>query len=96
MHTAKLLRDYLQILLLFIFPAILSAQVTSINVSGTIIDSGNGETLIGATVYEAVSQSGTSTNEYGFYSLTIPTGVDSVSIDFSYVGFQSISRKIFT
>ncbi len=86
--------------LLFILPAlslpcILASQETlSVNVSGTIVDAENGETLIGATVYEAASQSGATSNEYGFYSLTVPLGTDSVTIEFSYVGFQPVAKRI--
>ncbi|HFA47497.1 MAG TPA: TonB-dependent receptor [Bacteroidetes bacterium] len=72
----------------------MAAQETSINVSGTVLDASCGETLIGATVYADAAQSGTTTNEYGFYSLSIPRGDDSLAIEFSYVGFQSVRRKI--
>ncbi len=88
------IKNLLLLFLPFLFIPCIQGQESTINVSGTIIDAGNGETLIGATVYEPFSQSGTSTNEYGFYSLTIPQGSDSLTIDFSYVGFQSTSFKI--
>ncbi|MEO1258298.1 MAG: TonB-dependent receptor [Bacteroidota bacterium] len=72
----------------------LAAQESTLNVSGTVIDTESGETLIGATIYSAASASGTSTNEYGFYSLTLPQGNDSIDIEFSYVGFQPTTRRI--
>lgn len=40
--------------------------------SGTITDFKNNETLIGVNVYIPVLKIGTTTNEYGFYSLTVP------------------------
>ncbi len=72
----------------------LLAQKNDITVSGKVIDDSNGETLIGATVLELASGNGTATNEYGFYSLSVPAGTDSVSIEFSYVGFQAKTLRI--
>ncbi len=74
--------------------AVLKAQKSGIVVSGTVIDDDNGETLIGATVFEVESGAGTTTNEYGFYSLMLPSGEDSVTIEYSYVGFQSEQFRI--
>ena len=79
---------------LLFFSVKMTAQEAAINVSGRVIDAESGETLIGATIYANASQSGTTTNEYGFYSLAIPQGDDSLAIEFSYVGFQSITQKI--
>ena len=70
----------------------LVAQEPTINVSGTVIDAESGETLIGATIYSAASASGTSTNEYGFYSLTAPEGKYTLSI--SYIGYAPIEKEI--
>jgi hypothetical protein len=44
--------------------------------------------LIGATVYVAELEKGTISNEFGFYSLTLPQG--TYSIRFSYIGYQTI------
>ena len=44
------------------------------SLSGYISDGETGETLIGATVYVPAVQKGVTTNEYGFYSLTLPAG----------------------
>ena len=40
--------------------------------SGFISDSSNGETLIGVNILVDSLNIGTSTNNYGFYSLTLP------------------------
>ncbi|MCK4855018.1 MAG: TonB-dependent receptor, partial [Bacteroidales bacterium] len=45
------------------------------------------EALIGATVYVAELEKGTISNEFGFYSLTLPSG--SHIIRFSYIGYQT-------
>src|SRR6187431_2328977 len=56
-------------------------------ISGYVKDGETGETLIGANVYlENEVSVGTVTNTYGFYSITLPEG--SQSIVFSYLGYQ--------
>ncbi len=64
----------------------------SFTVSGRISDAENGETLIGATVLAVEQEQGTTTNEYGFYSISLAAG-DSVQMIFSYVGFQPVVRN---
>jgi hypothetical protein len=63
-------------------------------ISGTVRDGQSGETLIGASVAAVGTDIGTITNEYGFYSITLP-GADSVTLAFSYVGFQNEQRRLF-
>lgn len=55
--------------------------------SGTIKDEGKGEELIAAMVRVKGQNIGTETNEYGFYSLTLPAG--TYTIVFSSFGFVS-------
>src|SRR6187399_1112078 len=43
-------------------------------ISGVVTDTISGEPLISAYVYEAISGKSTSTNNYGYYSLTLPSG----------------------
>jgi len=61
-------------------------------VSGTISDENSNETLIGVSIYIPSLQMGTTTNEYGFYSMTLPKG-DHV-MEVSYVGFETKSETI--
>ena len=61
-------------------------------VSGTIYDNSNNETLIGVSIYIPEINSGTTTNEYGFYSITLPEGTYNVQI--SYLGFTTINETI--
>jgi len=61
-------------------------------ISGYIKDAKNGEALIGVTVYKKNSQIGTSSNAYGFYSLTMPKGNDTVV--FSFVGYKTVIKVI--
>jgi len=57
-----------------------------VTLSGTIKDSNTGESLIGATVTVVeLPNTGTTTNEYGFYSLSIPSGTYNFNV--SYLGY---------
>lgn len=62
-------------------------------ISGTLKDQSNGETLIGASVFREGTTDGTLTNEYGFYSLSLPQ--DTVVVVFSYVGMNTQVRKFY-
>lgn len=56
--------------------------------SGYIKDNTNGETMIGASVFnQAMPSQGTVTNAYGFYSLSLPAG--KYTIVYSYLGYQN-------
>ena len=61
-------------------------------VSGTVKDVKNGETLLGASVYFKGTSIGVMSNEYGFYSLTVPKGNYTLSV--SYLGYQESSKEI--
>ncbi|MDX2245727.1 MAG: TonB-dependent receptor [Bacteroidia bacterium] len=78
---------------LFFLPITLFAQ-TSFTISGYVKIAESGETLIGATVAAPELQKGTYTNEYGFYSLTLPASNDSVSIRYVFAGYASQNRRI--
>jgi outer membrane receptor protein involved in Fe transport len=60
--------------------------------SGIISDSKSNETIIGVNVFIPELKTGTTTNEYGFYSITIPNG--TYTIQLSSVGFQTLEEKI--
>jgi TonB dependent receptor/CarboxypepD_reg-like domain/TonB-dependent Receptor Plug Domain len=62
-------------------------------VSGYVKDSSNGETFIGATItVKELPNTGAYTNNYGFYSLTLPKG--NYTITYSYVGYASYVKPI--
>ncbi|MGL5113306.1 MAG: TonB-dependent receptor [Flavobacterium sp.] len=63
-----------------------------ITLSGTISDKNSNETLIGVTIFFPDLKTGVSTNEYGFYSITIPKGEHQIQI--SYLGYQSLDETI--
>lgn len=60
--------------------------------SGTIMDSKNGETLLGASVYFKNTNIGVMSNEYGFYSLSMPKGKYTVCV--SYLGYTKSEKEI--
>lgn len=70
---------------------LLSVKTRSYTISGTIRDSSSNESMIGATIYVRETTSGTISNNYGFYSLTLPEG--SYTIQFGYLGY---SPKVIT
>ncbi|WP_179345331.1 TonB-dependent receptor [Winogradskyella ursingii] len=83
-------------LLGFLIIIILSTSFTSaqnkFTLSGNVYDSDSNETLIGVNIIIPDLQTGTVTNEYGFYSITLPEGKYAVQI--SYLGYETISETI--
>jgi outer membrane cobalamin receptor len=59
-------------------------------ISGFVYDKQSGEFLIGATVFEKQSGTGAVTNEYGFYSLTIPVQ-EKLEIQVSFTGYKPLN-----
>ncbi len=81
------------LLLTIIFSAQLMSGQDKFTVSGTIKDSTDGEDLIGVYVTVAnLNGVGAVTNSYGFYSITLPK--DEYTISFSYVGYNTVDKKI--
>ena len=62
-----------------------SFSQNNITISGYVDEAESGEKLIGATIYDLKSGKGTITNDYGFFSLTLPK--DSVKIRVSFIGY---------
>lgn len=63
----------------------LSAQ-KSVTLSGYILDASSREKLIGANILSSDFKTGTHTNVYGFYSVTVPRG-QKIVFTFSFVGY---------
>lgn len=82
----------ISLLLILIFTTFASFSQEKFTLSGTIKDSKNNESLIGVNVYIPALKIGTTTNEYGFYSLTVPKGEHEIEI--SYLGYQTIHKTI--
>ncbi|MDX1315526.1 MAG: TonB-dependent receptor, partial [Eudoraea sp.] len=69
----------------------LSAQ-QKFTISGTITEATSNETLIGVTIAIPELRTGVATNEYGFYSLTLPEGTYEIQV--SYLGFKDVRQTI--
>lgn len=85
------LHQYLIVLLLCCQELSCFAQ-NNYTISGYIRDGQSGEDLIGATVYVVEVGKGTTTNMYGFYSITLPEG--TYTIRTSYIGFDNQTDTI--
>lgn len=65
---------------------------TKYTISGVVKDAANGETLLGSTVLLKGKIIGSTTNEYGFYSITAPEG--NYTLIVSYLGFTTFERTL--
>ncbi|MGX1929161.1 TonB-dependent receptor [Flagellimonas sp. 2504JD4-2] len=77
--------------LFFLSLNLLQAQ-QKYTLSGTISEASSNETLIGVTIAFPSLQTGVTTNEYGFYSITLPRGTYEITI--SYLGYQDVQETI--
>ena len=78
-------------LFISLFTLTISAQ-DKYTISGSVYDKKGNETLIGATIFFSDLNIGTTTNEYGFYSITISKGTHIITV--SYLGFSDESKII--
>jgi len=69
-----------------------SSAQEKFTLKGTVTDVSSNETLIGVNIIVPAESTGATTNEYGFYSLTLPSGTYELVI--SYLGFESIRETI--
>ncbi|MEP6512234.1 MAG: TonB-dependent receptor [Parafilimonas sp.] len=78
-------------IILLIYASSISAQ--KITISGYVKDAASKEALIGASVINTNSKLGTTANQYGFFSLTIPVA-DTIELIISYTGYTIQAKKI--
>lgn len=92
MQTHTNLRSFL--LLAFFWSACFSlfSQQTH-TISGYIQDGDDGETLPGAVVTFLGTETGTLSNEYGFFSISFPS--DTVTLSVSYVGYSPLVHRFY-
>ncbi|AFD09119.1 TonB-dependent receptor [Solitalea canadensis] len=64
----------------------------NVRVSGYVRDAGNGEPVNRATIYIDDTKKGVATDQYGYYSLIIPTGNHILRI--SSIGMESTKRNV--
>ena len=77
---------------LIYFYSVFGFSQNQFTLSGSIYESEGQETLIGANIIFPKVNTGATTNEYGFYSITLPEGTYDVKV--SYLGYSSISKTI--
>ena len=78
--------------IVFLFFSILGLSQEKVTLSGVVSDANTNETLIGVSVFVPELNTGNYTNEYGFYSITVPKG--NYTIQISYIGFETLREKI--
>lgn len=76
----------------FIFVSFITYAQNKFTVSGYVKDAKSGESLIGANVYIKEILKGTTTNQYGFFSITLPQGKYTLVV--SFIGFEEFSQQI--
>lgn len=64
----------------------------NVTLSGYVRDANNGEELIGATIYVEETKSGTVTNVYGYYSITLKKG--TYNLTYSFIGKEPLKKTL--
>jgi hypothetical protein len=82
---------YILLITLWITPLLLLAQKNGV-ISGVVRDAQSGESLIGCNIIETTSGVGVSTNNYGFYSVSVPKN-QLLTFSISFVGYKT---EVFT
>ncbi len=67
-------------------------QLRDFTLSGYVEDATSGERLIAAAIYCPELGIGTITNEYGFYSLTLPESATAITV--SYLGYREETKAL--
>ncbi len=75
----------------FILPNVLFSQ-QKFTLSGTITEAQSGESVVGAKISIPTLNLGATSNEYGFYSLTVPKGI--YEVQFKAYGLKTITKQI--
>ena len=87
------MKNKILIALLLGLPLTVFAQ--NITLSGYVRAAKTSESLIGATIFASTQKVGITTNEYGYYSLTV-SGADTIGLLISFIGYQPQAKKIFS
>jgi len=87
MQCKSMKRSFLYAVFFFSCVKVISQTGEHHTVSGYVKEAVTGESLIGVNIYLPDRMTGTVTNNFGFYSLTLPTA-DSIELIVSYVGFS--------
>ena len=91
-YIKKMFKKLLATSLLVLLTTNISTAQKNHTISGYVKSAESGEALIGASIYLENQKTGTITNVYGFYSITLPQG--KYSIRYSFIGYQNTSIEI--
>lgn len=86
-HKGFLRWHWMLMVMCFFISTASASEVRRFTLSGHVRDAGSGENLIGASIYVEELMSGTITNHYGFYSLSMVAGEYNIRV--SYIGYDS-------
>ena len=81
---------YLLVLVLIFSSSNLIAQKNTL--TGYLEDAETGERMVGVNVVAKEVSLGTTTNTYGFYSMTLPAS--TYTLEFSFIGYKTFSIAI--
>lgn len=80
------------LVLFFLTISAVSYAQEDYTLSGIVKEKSSGETLIGVNIIFNDILRGTTTNEYGFYSITLPKG--TYNLEVSYLGYETVTTEI--
>ncbi len=75
-----------------LFISIENIAQSKLTISGLITEVGSGETLPGVIIYCPELEVGTTTNNYGFYSITL--NASEATLIFRFTGFEQVVKKV--
>ncbi|MES2829288.1 MAG: TonB-dependent receptor [Bacteroidota bacterium] len=88
----NILRVTFLLIIISLFSNFSQAQ-EKFSLSGVISDAASGETLIGASIkLSGKVNTGVSTNAYGFFAFSVPSGTYELTI--SFIGYKTLIQKI--
>ncbi len=84
------MKNYLSLFIFLLFITSVFGQDKH-TISGYITDKNNGESIVGANIYCKELNLGVTSNTYGFYSLTLPSGTYNIS--YTFIGYQTENKN---
>jgi hypothetical protein len=89
----KLSHFNIRMLVMFILALLpLATLAQKFTISGYVRDADSGEELIGANIYIKELEKGTTSNHYGYYSITLQSG--QYTLVSSYIGYKNLEKPI--
>ena len=93
-YICKTLYKYLCMVMCLLYGTSLSAKVPEVRVFGYVLDSDNRGIEL-ANVYVEGTTVGTTTNQNGYYDLTVEMS-DTIIMVYSMIGYESIRQQLYT